>query len=74
MKAILEFDIPEEQIEFEVAVNAWKYKFTITELDNKLRNILKHESDSYTEEELNSYKKIRDLLHDILTENNVDLY
>jgi hypothetical protein len=74
MKAILEFNIPEEQEEFEIASNAWKLKSIIVELDNRLRNVLKHEQDSHTVDELNSSKKIRDYLHESLTENNINLY
>ena len=41
MKGILEFSLPEEQEEFDVANNAWKFRAVITGLDNKLRSILK---------------------------------
>jgi len=74
MKGILEFSLPEEQEEFDVANNAWKFKSVITGLDNKLRSILKHEQDSHTPDEHKCYQKIRDLLHELVKDNDVNLY
>jgi hypothetical protein len=74
MKAILEFDLPEEQEEFDVANNGWKFKSAIWEIDNKLRSILKYEQDSHTEQELYCYEEIRSFLHNTLKDKNIDLY
>jgi hypothetical protein len=43
MKAILEFDLPEEQAEHETALNGNKYKIILAELDNWLRGIAKYQ-------------------------------
>jgi len=74
MKAILEFDLPDEQEEFDVANNAWKFKSVLSELDSKLRSILKYEQDSHTIEELDFCQKIRDFMHDEIRERNIDIY
>jgi len=44
MKAILEFDIPTEQDEFDCAINGTRYKGIIDELFNLLRNKKKYEN------------------------------
>lgn len=42
MKAILEFDLPEEQAEFTLAAWAGDLAACLQDVDNKLRNQLKH--------------------------------
>jgi len=43
MKATLEFDLPEEQSEFDLCCDATKLSIVISELNNELRNHLKYE-------------------------------
>lgn len=45
-KAILEFSLPDEQEEFEVAQNGQKYLCILTELQNYLRDKSKYENRS----------------------------
>ena len=42
MKAILQFNLPEEQDEFEVAQNGWKYRRVISDIDQYLRTVVKY--------------------------------
>jgi len=42
MKAILEFDLPEDQYEFDSAVNGCQWHNLVSDLDEKLRQELKH--------------------------------
>ena len=42
MKAILEFDLPEEQYEFDSAVNGCQWHNLVSDLDEKLRQDIKH--------------------------------
>jgi hypothetical protein len=44
MKNQITFNIPEEEIELQMALNASKLHCVITELDNKLRNMHKYEN------------------------------
>ena len=43
MKAILEFDLPEEQYEFDSAVNGCQWHNLVSDLDEKLRQDIKHQ-------------------------------
>jgi hypothetical protein len=43
MKATLEFNLPEDQTEFEIATNANKYYSALFNFQQYLRNKLKHE-------------------------------
>lgn len=65
MKAVLIFNLPEEQSEHDTAVNGWKYKSVIWDMDNFLRNEIKHNNKDYEE--------VRNKLHELLNENNVTL-
>lgn len=42
-KGKITFTLPEEQEEFQTAVNAWKYKILVGEIKEKIRNKIKHE-------------------------------
>jgi len=68
MKSILEFDLPEEQEEFKMAVNGGKYISSIQNLDNYLRNMVKHDSDKLSPDRLDAYIEIRDRLHEFCQE------
>ena len=70
MEAILKFNLPEEQPEFETAVNGWKWSLAAWELDQHLRSQLKY-NDKLTEEQYNICEEIRDKLWDILRENDL---
>jgi hypothetical protein len=72
-KAILEFNLPEEQVEFEQAVNASKYSSVLWDLDQLLRNKTKYASDDVTKEQLEAMYMVRDELWKILNEYNLDL-
>ena len=43
MKAVLEFNLPEEQHEFDSALNGAQWHNLVTDLDEKLRQDLKHQ-------------------------------
>ena len=47
MKAILEFSFPEEKHELETALKAGELLSTLNEVDNILRNCLKHGGDAH---------------------------
>lgn len=46
MKAILEFNLPEEEVEYRTHIDGHKYSYILYELDKELRSIVKYESPS----------------------------
>jgi hypothetical protein len=67
MKAILEFNLPEEEQQHSDAVNGTQYKMAIQELDEYLRRRLKYETLSNYDE----VDAIRTELHNILDSLNL---
>ncbi len=77
-KIILEFDSVEESIEARNALNGTKWKIAMWDLDQKLRGMVKHGYAMYgnrelTDEEHKMAQEIRDELHRILNQANLDL-
>lgn len=73
MKAILEFNLPEEQEYFEDASNGWKWQHAMWQLDQFLRTKVKYASDDASEESINAFQEARDELHRILNEENLEM-
>ncbi len=71
MEGILKFNLPDDNTEFNLAVNAFKYWNVIYEFDQQLRNKLKY--DNISDEEYEIYDKMRESLHDLINENNISL-
>jgi hypothetical protein len=74
MKAKLKYNLPDEQSEFEDAVNGSKWKTSMWELDQWLRAQYKYMPDAeYSEAAYNAYEKSRERLFEILNENGLSL-
>lgn len=74
MKAQLKYNLPDEQTEFEDAVNGTKWKLSMWELDQWLRAQYKYMPDAeYSEAAYNAYEKSRERLFEILNENGLSL-
>ena len=73
MKAILEFNLPDDQDEHELAINARKYYSVLWELDQYLRNKTKYASDDVSSEDIEAIQMVRDELWKLMEENNLDL-
>jgi len=71
MKAILEFNLPEEETEFMEAINGGMFKHVLWQLDQNLRGKLKYET--LTECESKCYDTIRKDLHSLLNANNLTI-
>ena len=71
MKAILEFDLPEENAEHKLAVNAGNYYAVLWDIDQYIRNKLKH--GGLAESEYVVLEKTRDELWDLMNTYNVTL-
>jgi hypothetical protein len=68
MKATLEFNLPEEQYEFDCAVRGQSWKGAVSLLDNYLRNESK-----YSNREVVSTQEVREKLFEILREQDLEL-
>lgn len=68
MEATLKFNLPEENDEFNTAVNAVNYKNALSELNQYLRNEIKWSSDENKSE---IAQEVRDELFRLMSENNI---
>ena len=73
MKATLEFNLPQEQEDFEDAANGWKWSHAMWQMDQFLRTKVKHASDDASEEAINAFQEAREQLHSILNEENLEM-
>ena len=73
MKAILEFDLPTEQAEFNLATNGHHYQSVLYEIYMHLRNELKY-NDSLPDNCVEALEKVRDIMSDELLSRNIGLF
>ena len=73
MKAILEFNLPDDQQDFELANNAMKFWSVLYELDQDLRSKTKYASDDLPQDKYDAYQEVRDMLHELMSNNNISL-
>jgi hypothetical protein len=72
MKAVLEFNLPDEQEDYMMAQNGNKYLYVLQDLDNYLRGLLKYTE--LSEEVYEALSNTRSKLNELLNERNVQLY
>jgi hypothetical protein len=65
MKAILEFNIPEDNQEFELAAKALKMFGTLWDLDQWLRGEIKYNNQE-------QYEPVREKLREFMNDNRID--
>jgi hypothetical protein len=70
MKAILEFDLPEDQSEFDLANKGSKYYCVLWEMDQWYRSQLKY-NDALSDEQYKIYEESREQLRDLMNNNGV---
>ena len=74
MKAILEFNLPEDQIEFDFATNGSKWWKVCWDINQWLRQQYKYMPDEeYSEDRYNAYVEAREKLFELMQENGVNL-
>jgi hypothetical protein len=71
MKATLEFNLPEDQAEFDLAVQGSKMYVALWDISQELRTLWKYEE--LSEEEWKIVERIRESFYDILQKNNINL-
>jgi len=72
MKAILEFNLPDDQPEFDNAINGTKWSLVAWELDQWLRSQIKYSPDDMSQEAYDAFEQCRDKLHEIKNEYNLN--
>ena len=65
MKAILEFELPEDNSDFTLANNGFKYWSILSDIDNHLRGVLKYG---------HKYKSVDELAEEVRRMIDIDLY
>jgi len=73
MKAILEFDLPEDVEEHTTALNGWKWKAVCRTLETLLRDKLKYRED-LSEVERATISEVRDTLNNLLEGQGISLF
>jgi hypothetical protein len=71
MKAILEFNLPEDNIEYELVNNAGKMHSVLWDMDQWLRVQIKHAPDTMSEDTYNAYLKCREQLNQLINDENI---
>ena len=71
MKAKLTFNLPEDQVEFDFAMQGSKMYSALWDISQELRTIWKHEE--LSEEEFKMVERIRDKFYEILGDNQITL-
>ena len=71
MKATLEFNMPEDQAEFDFAVQGGKMYSALWDISQELRKLWKYEE--LNDDEFKIVERIRDKFYEILDENQIKL-
>lgn len=68
-KATLSFTLPEEQVEFEMACKAVDFSCVLEEIQNELRNHLKH--NSHPQWDTQTVEEIRAIIAELMSERSL---
>ena len=71
MKAIIEFNFPDDQLEYDLMLQASNMFMALNQINDELRHITKY--GDVTPAENDVYYKVKDRFYEILNENNVNL-
>jgi hypothetical protein len=70
MKATLEYNLPDDDIDFNMAIKGSKYYVALWDIDQWLRARLKYD-DTLTDGQYEAYEKTREELRDIMSRHGV---
>ena len=73
MKAIIEFELPEDQEEYEMVNNASKMYLSLWDIKQMLRSKLKYNPDGLNSEQLEQWEIMQDEFYVILDNNDLKL-
>jgi hypothetical protein len=71
MKAILEFNLPDDQDQFELATKGSNMYSVLWELDQSLRAKTKYAPDDLPEDKYDAYEEIREELRELMSNSNI---
>jgi len=71
MKATLEFNLPDDQQDFDLATKGLKFWSVLWELDQSLRAKTKYASDDLPKDKYDAYQEIREELRELMSNNNI---
>ena len=71
MKAILEFNLPEDKVDFNLALKGSDWWHVCWKMDQNLRTKIRYD-ESISEHTREVYEKLREELRQIMLDNNVD--
>ena len=71
MKAILEFNLPEDKVDFNLAVKGSDWWHVCWKMDQHLRTKIRYD-ESISEHTREVYEELREELRQIMLDNNVD--
>ena len=74
MKVKFEFQLPEDQQEYEYVVDAEKMYSALYDINQLIRSKLKYNPDSLTDIELKQWEIMQDEFYGILDEQNIKFY
>ena len=73
MKAILEFELPDDQEQYQMANDASKMYMALWDIKQLLRSKLKYNPDGLNDEQLEQWEAMRGDFFDILDNNDLKL-
>jgi hypothetical protein len=73
MKAILEFNLPEDQTEYQMVNDASKMFNVVWDMKQWLRSQTKYAPDSMSDDTYKAFEECRDKLNELLLDNQVNL-
>jgi len=73
MKAILEFNLPEDQTEYQIANDASKMFSVLWDMKQWLRAQVKYAPDEMSQEAYDTFEECKEKLNELLIDNNLDL-
>jgi hypothetical protein len=73
MKAIVEFNLPEDQTEYQMFNDASKMFSVLWEMKQWLRGQVKYAPDGMSQEAYDAFEQCRDKLNELLMDDNLNL-
>jgi hypothetical protein len=73
MKATIEYNLPEDKVEFDCAIDGVKWMSAMWDLDQWLRSQTKYAPDTMSSDTHKAFEECREKLHEILNEEELKL-
>ena len=73
MKVTLEFELPDDQSDFDSAMNGYKWQLAVWDMNQYLRSVTKYASDDTSADVIKALDKVRDELFNILDNYNLEI-